>query len=85
MSAHARDYIPILTATQLSGLSKRNIYKLIEKQKIPFEEEQIGAQKRYKIPSHAFLIWLERYRGWYLNKAEDLRQNHQKLKEYLGV
>lgn len=52
-------YLRPLQAIKLSGLKKRTVYDLLEREKLPALREEVDGQTRYRIPLLAFMGWLQ--------------------------
>lgn len=83
MTGTDRNYLSVTSAARLAGLTTKGIYALIRRKKIPFQEEHLYGQRRYKIPGPPFLIWLERDIALREEKTIFLKKSHRELKEYL--
>lgn len=78
-----RNYLSVPKAAKLAGLTNQAIYDLIRKKKVPFQQESVDGQRRYKIPASVFLVWLERDIVRHEQKMNFLKKSHRELKEYL--
>jgi hypothetical protein len=76
-------FISCTQAAEWAGLKNGAMYKIIRNRKLHAVVEEVSGLKLIKIPTEAFLKWLDKE----INRAEDklklLKRSHKEVKEYI--